>query len=267
MGRHDVPQAFDEIAPAYDATREPLEGETLDRIAAALRKEAVASVLEVGIGTGRIAGPLTERGFVVTGIDASLGMIARARAKGLERLVRGSADRLPVADGAVDAALFVHVLHLLDDPLAALQEAVRVGRRGAFALLRPPRPDGESGAESPDEARRIVYRILRAQGHAVGDGVGGPPRRERVLLARWPPHSLEIVLDRTATRPLADSLEAIAQRAHRPLLRIPAEDVRRAVEAARAEVGDRRITYRSRLALARWTEAELTGAAADSFGP
>ncbi|EQD70545.1 Methyltransferase type 11 domain protein, partial [mine drainage metagenome] len=84
-----------QIAPVYDDTREAFEAETIDRIAAELRAESVGSLLEVGVGTGRVAVPLAERGLHVTGVDASLGMMGRARTKGLERLVRGSAYRLP----------------------------------------------------------------------------------------------------------------------------------------------------------------------------
>jgi 2-polyprenyl-3-methyl-5-hydroxy-6-metoxy-1,4-benzoquinol methylase len=38
-------------------------------------------VLELGIGTGRIALPLAARGLAVTGIDASASMVARLRDK------------------------------------------------------------------------------------------------------------------------------------------------------------------------------------------
>src|SRR5215468_7486221 len=38
-------------------------------------------ILELGVGTGRLALPLVQRGFVVHGIDASPAMVARLRAK------------------------------------------------------------------------------------------------------------------------------------------------------------------------------------------
>lgn len=38
-------------------------------------------VLELGIGTGRVALPLTARGVAVEGVDASRSMVARLRAK------------------------------------------------------------------------------------------------------------------------------------------------------------------------------------------
>jgi SAM-dependent methyltransferase len=49
-------------------------------------------VLELGIGTGRIAVPLTDRGVEVHGVDASEAMISRLRAK-------PGGDRIPVTMG------------------------------------------------------------------------------------------------------------------------------------------------------------------------
>jgi SAM-dependent methyltransferase len=49
-------------------------------------------VLELGIGTGRIALPLSQRGVEVHGIDASPSMVAKLRAK-------PGGDRIPVALG------------------------------------------------------------------------------------------------------------------------------------------------------------------------
>ena len=49
-------------------------------------------ILELGIGTGRLALPLVERGFAVSGIDSSAAMVARLRAK-------PGADRIRVAMG------------------------------------------------------------------------------------------------------------------------------------------------------------------------
>jgi SAM-dependent methyltransferase len=57
---------------------------------AALAGEGAA--LELGIGTGRIALPLAERGVPVHGIDLSEAMVARLRAK-------PGGDRIPVAIG------------------------------------------------------------------------------------------------------------------------------------------------------------------------
>ncbi|HEX4257947.1 MAG TPA: methyltransferase domain-containing protein, partial [Streptosporangiaceae bacterium] len=59
----------DEISPVVDFLA-TCAGETRDQ-----------PVLELGIGTGRIALPLAARGLRVDGIDASARMVARLRGK------------------------------------------------------------------------------------------------------------------------------------------------------------------------------------------
>jgi SAM-dependent methyltransferase len=255
----DVPRAFDTIAPAYDTTRDPIDPGTLEEVGRLLRRDGVGSLLEVGVGTGRVAGPLTALGFAVTGLDASRGMLARARAKGLLRLVRGSAYRLPFATGSVDGTLLVHVLHLLDDPVAALSEATRVGRHGAYAIVRPGGPAARPGEPERDRGRRVVYRILAERGYPIPPGAqGGPPVKERALLQRIPPDRLTVVCDREVTEPVAKRLEMLAQGASRHTMHIPREELRRAVAAARAEIGDRTFSYRRVEALAVWSAERLS---------
>ena len=79
------------IAEEYD---ELYEGEwdtgpAVDRIA---ELAGGGRVLELGIGTGRLALPLLERGLDVRGVDASAEMVARLRSK-------PGGDRIPVVIG------------------------------------------------------------------------------------------------------------------------------------------------------------------------
>ena len=151
----------------YDETREPLDGPTVDALAEALRRAGAVRVLEVGVGTGRVAKPLLERGIELTGVDPSRGMLSRARSKGLPRLVRGSGYRLPFRDGAFDVSLFVHVLHVLDDPRRAIDEGRRVGRVGALALVHPRKSGEDPGASRGDQPRHLIRDILAEQGYPV----------------------------------------------------------------------------------------------------
>ncbi len=249
------PQAareFDRISPEYDATRDPLDPETVRKVSEALREHGVSDLLEVGVGTGRVAAPLLASGVRVTGLDASQGMLSRARAKGIPRLVRGNAYRLPFADRSFDATLFVHVLHVLDEPPVAIAEASRVARRGTFALVRPREGPPDRMGEG-FSARRIVYRVLREQGYDIPSvGRRGPGAKERELLATYPPDQLVTLTDRTVTEPLARTLDMISRRASRHVLDVPPEALARAIEVARAEVGDRTFTYHRVEALATW---------------
>jgi SAM-dependent methyltransferase len=64
----------------------------------------------------------------LVGVDLSGPMLARARARLGEVVVRGDGSRLPVRDSSVAAVLFSWVLHLVDDARALLAEARRVVR-------------------------------------------------------------------------------------------------------------------------------------------
>jgi ubiquinone/menaquinone biosynthesis C-methylase UbiE len=254
VSTQEVAAAFDEISAVYDTTREPIDAVTLDRLAAELRARGVRTVLEVGVGTGRVAAPLADRGFEVAGLDVSRRMLALAHRKGLSRLVRGDAYRLPFCDDAFDTTLFVHVLHLLDDAATALDEAIRVGRQGASALVHPAAGDGIDRFEGSElDPRRIVYRYLAQEGLPTPDRSGGPRTRERRLLTEIPPERLTLVNDREVTEPLAKRIDMLERRGSRHTLRVPPELLKRATEAARAEVGHRTITYRRREALATWS--------------
>lgn len=88
-------------------------------------------VIDVGCGPGNYTRSLAQQtgdGLVV-GIDASEAMVAAAaRRGGGENLayVRGDGSALPFADGQFDGACCVGVIHLIEDPMAALDEIVRV---------------------------------------------------------------------------------------------------------------------------------------------
>lgn len=128
--------AFDKIADVYDAQRaHPPEAAITIGQAIVAQTGNGASVLEIGIGSGRIALPVAAAGANVIGIDISTGMLATARERAKEAglplgLIKADAQALPFADGVFDAVLAVHVLHLLPDWRAALAEMVRVVKPG-----------------------------------------------------------------------------------------------------------------------------------------
>jgi SAM-dependent methyltransferase len=96
-----------------------------------IRASGAESVLEVGVGTGRIARPLLERGVRVYGVDIALRMLERLRAQLTETHLRpdlmlADGTALPFADGTFRAVLLFHVLHLVPAWRVALAEARRV---------------------------------------------------------------------------------------------------------------------------------------------
>jgi SAM-dependent methyltransferase len=86
----------EEVAARYDADTEldPMfSAEAVDPVVAFLVQRARGgAVLELGIGTGRIALPLAGRGVQVHGIDLSEAMVAQLKAK-------PGGDRIPVVIG------------------------------------------------------------------------------------------------------------------------------------------------------------------------
>ncbi len=84
----------DGMADVYDewyATRGDIDG-AVAALAALASAGGPGPVLELGVGSGRLALPLTASGVDVWGIDASAAMVARLRAK-------PGGDRVPVAVG------------------------------------------------------------------------------------------------------------------------------------------------------------------------
>jgi len=79
-----------DVARRYDASTADREVEPVVELLAELAGEGAA--LELGIGTGRIALPLVERGVPVHGIDLSPDMVAQLRAK-------PGGEEIPVAIG------------------------------------------------------------------------------------------------------------------------------------------------------------------------
>jgi len=94
-------------------------------------------VLDVATGTGLVAEALLGRGFRVTGLDQSPGMLAHARARfgGRVELVEGSADELPFADASFDHLTFTYLLRYVDDPRATVAELARVVRPGGTIAM------------------------------------------------------------------------------------------------------------------------------------
>jgi len=147
--------SFDRVADHYDQSR---GGERRGRaFATALEPWIIAErVAELGIGTGAVAVGLHERGFRVAGFDLSAAMLTAAVERTGPRVAVADIDGLPVPDDAVDTAVLVWVLQLVDDPRASLCEAARAVRPGGrvLAILAEPEndPDDEIAAILDDLA-------------------------------------------------------------------------------------------------------------------
>jgi len=158
---------FDRVADVYDATRgfpPATEAEIGGSLAAILRANTPdPSVYEVGIGTGRIAVPLAARGVRVTGIDISRQMLARVRTKsrGVSVLL-AEASRPPFRAGSFDAAIFVHILHLVPDAVATLAATIGVVRPGGVLVSGNHEYGDGASNRAGAELRRLIEEVTGA---------------------------------------------------------------------------------------------------------
>jgi SAM-dependent methyltransferase len=173
---NDSPDTLDyrfdnRVAAQYDALRghppevSPRIGEALARLFG-----PGARVLEPGVGTGRIALPLVAAGCQVVGVDLSADML-RALAGREERelsLVRGDITRLPFCAQAFDAAVCVHVLHLVDSRsvLRQLLQLLRPG--GCIVLARDWIDPGSFAGQLRNEFRQAVVDLADSVDFPVG---------------------------------------------------------------------------------------------------
>lgn len=139
------------VAEQYDALRghPPEVSVEIGRAIAAQAGEH-ARVLELGVGTGRIAVPVAAAGCQVCGVDLSSHMLTalsrRIEAEGLEGicLARCDINALPFRQAVFDAAIAVHVLHLVADWAGVLAQVSRLVRPGGTLVLGRDWVDPES---------------------------------------------------------------------------------------------------------------------------
>ncbi|MFF9625046.1 class I SAM-dependent methyltransferase [Streptomyces griseosporeus] len=149
---------YDGFAEAYAAeTENGLVNAHYERPAMLALAGDVAGrrVLDAGCGSGPLSAALRDRGAVVTGIDASAGMLELARRRlGADADLRrvDLRDPLPFGDGVFDDVVASLVLHYLEDwgpTLAEMRRVLRPGGRLIASVDHPfvaytiqePRPD------------------------------------------------------------------------------------------------------------------------------
>jgi SAM-dependent methyltransferase len=96
-------------------------------------------VLDVGCAKGFLAKDLMAvcPGLQVYGLDISEYALRHCEAEVIGRVVRGTADRLPFADGCFQAVLCINVIHNLNRErcLAALREIERLAPRRGYVQV------------------------------------------------------------------------------------------------------------------------------------
>jgi SAM-dependent methyltransferase len=132
--------AFDRAAEYYDRTR-AMAPEASARLSELLAGELRGHepVLEIGVGTGRIALPLHAAGVDLVGADISVPMLNKLVENSAGRapfpILGADATRLPFAADSFGGALSAHVLHLITDWHRAVGELFRVLRPRSILVV------------------------------------------------------------------------------------------------------------------------------------
>jgi SAM-dependent methyltransferase len=204
----DPARSFDRAAEAYEAARPSY----LDVLLALLPLGPEATVLDLGAGTGKLTRVLAQRYARVLAVEPLDGMRAI-----LERVVpeaeafAGSAEDIPLPDGAVDGVFAAQAFHWFatDDAVAEIARVLRPG--GIFADVwneteePSPLPEayqsrvGQLFAETPVIGTHDERRI-----DVVRRGPFGEPQLRTV--------QHEQVQDRESTLALLTSVSMIARR-------------------------------------------------------
>lgn len=253
----DTAGRFDKTADSYDQTREPLPQEALDKAAKILSDDGCRRILEVGIGTGRIAKPLLQRNFDLVGVDFSRGMLAKAREKGINDLVMGEANCLPFDDKVFDAAVMAHVLHLLHSPAETFGKLTRVARNEIVIFIR--KHDPEAPSSTGDELlriRRAFSEIAEEMGYPLASHRGDWRERfknEKEFLSTFPPDELVTIQDGLVVTTLGERVSHFEKAAYGVPAGMPDELFARAMEKVRSSIDpDKEIRYRRVEQIAVW---------------
>jgi ubiquinone/menaquinone biosynthesis C-methylase UbiE len=163
-------QAYDGTGTGSRILRERLTA------AVELIGDGPGDALDAGMGGGRLCAELDRRGWTVSGVDISAGMVdtARRRLPALrERLLVGSVDALPFADASFDVVAATGVLeYVVQDLIPSVRELARVVRPNGRVVVSFP------NHRSPVHLwrGRILYPAARTVKQVLHVGRRMPPR-------------------------------------------------------------------------------------------
>ena len=185
----------DEVARAYDVWADVYDTQpnaTRDLDAAVVRSQDPAlfqgDVLELGAGTGKNTGWLAPRARSLLALDASEGMLQRARQRpGVERVRFVQHDLLtpwPTPDGSHDTLVCNLVLEHVEDLSFIFAEARRVVRPGGHFFVCELHPFRQlQGSQARFENPRTQEtQLVRAHLHDVSEYLNAAARAGFVLL-------------------------------------------------------------------------------------
>jgi hypothetical protein len=169
---------------------------------------------------------------------------------------------MPFRDKSFDAAIVIHVLHIITDWPKAMHDVGRVTKKNVISLLRQ-RP-GLTNQWGPDgTAVGALYLHLREE---AGYPVRRTDRRrmwqnEQEIKTRVPPLKLETIRDEMVSMTLEEAFNKFERRSPFIIHDVPDEVHKRVVEQIIATKGKERFERRIIEELAVWepTQLELLG--------
>jgi SAM-dependent methyltransferase len=193
MALHPLAAGFADVAQAYDRGRPEYAPAVVGAIAAELQVPAGGRVLDLAAGTGKLTRALIAAGLDVVAVEPQAPLRELLAASvGAERVREGTAEAIPLPDGALAAVTVADAMHWFDH-VAALTEIRRVLRPGGGLAALTTVPDWGS-ASWAHEVGSIIGDLRPQHPHfdgppwqdalAADDGWG--PAREIRLTSSQP---------------------------------------------------------------------------------
>lgn len=220
--------SFDSMSELYDETRvfdRDCFTAVLDWLVDRFPPQRFSDILYPGIGTGRVAIPLAEKGYRLTGVDISERMLALLERKlGQMKqtlpisLRKADVTELPFGTASFDMIIAVHLFYFISNWQKAVNEIMRVLKSdGPLVLIHT-----GTGAEIPFLNER--YRELCAgQGYSIQD-VGVSSNREVVEYLEQRGYHAKWIRDRwwwTSHLRLDKTLDYLRSRAYSFTVSVP----------------------------------------------
>ena len=178
---------FASAAGQWDKLREDLFGSASHLVTLPGLLDDRWTVGDLGCGTGQVAAALAPFVARVIAVDRSGDMLQAARRRLREapnaEVRRGELEALPIADGELDAATLLLVLHHLPDPAAALGEAARVLKPGGRLLVADMLPHDR------EEYRQQMGHVWLGFGDEQVQRLVATAGFDRVRIIALPPHA------------------------------------------------------------------------------
>ena len=179
--------SFEAAAASYERGRPPYPPQALDW----LLPPGAQRVLDLGAGTGKLTRQLVSRGLDVVAVEPLEGMRAElSRVLPGTPVQAGSAEEIPLPDGAVDAVLAAQAWHWVTPEVAAPEVARVLRPGGQLGLVWNERDEtvpwvAELGRIIEEQGRKLEADAMREGNNSTGPRVGPPfgPLEQRQV--RW----------------------------------------------------------------------------------